>query len=141
MSLVQLPPHQQNLWSSFNAWKSQCYISMMIFMDQEIMGGQHSKSLLWYINLIQLNEWRNELSGTPSTLSNCINELARWCLSLQEIKLHGSREEREEMIVHLFLNKDVTHMKKLVKWWWVDISAVVLMGIQVMTTYLIFTLI
>jgi SWI/SNF-related matrix-associated actin-dependent regulator of chromatin subfamily A member 5 len=37
-----------------------------------------------------------------STLSNWMNELARWCPSLRAIRFHGSREDREDMIENCF---------------------------------------
>ena len=44
-----------------------------------------------------------------STLSNWMNELARWCPSLRAIKFHGSREERAEMIRNYFTNEAASH--------------------------------
>ncbi len=44
-----------------------------------------------------------------STLSNWMNELARWCPSLRAIKFHGSREERAEMIQDHFNNAAASH--------------------------------
>ena len=38
-------------------------------------------------------------SGYPkSCLSNWMNELGRWCPELRAVRLHGSREEREELL-------------------------------------------
>jgi SWI/SNF-related matrix-associated actin-dependent regulator of chromatin subfamily A member 5 len=44
-----------------------------------------------------------------STLSNWMNELARWCPSLRAIKFHGSREDREEMAAQYFHNEAAAH--------------------------------
>ena len=44
-----------------------------------------------------------------STLSNWMNELARWCPSLRVIKFHGSREDREEMIENDFSPEAAAH--------------------------------
>jgi SWI/SNF-related matrix-associated actin-dependent regulator of chromatin subfamily A member 5 len=44
-----------------------------------------------------------------STLSNWMNELARWCPSLRVIRFHGSREEREQMAVECFNNEAAAH--------------------------------
>lgn len=44
-----------------------------------------------------------------STLSNWMNELARWCPSLRAIKFHGSREDREYMIDTCFTNEAAAH--------------------------------
>lgn len=47
-----------------------------------------------------------------STLSNWMNELARWCPSLRVIKFHGSREDREEMIENDFTPEAAAHNGK-----------------------------
>jgi len=44
-----------------------------------------------------------------STLSNWMNELARWCPSLRVIKFHGSREDRADMIHDFFTNEAASH--------------------------------
>jgi SWI/SNF-related matrix-associated actin-dependent regulator of chromatin subfamily A member 5 len=44
-----------------------------------------------------------------STLSNWMNELARWCPSLRAIKFHGPREDREYMIDTCFTNEAAAH--------------------------------
>ncbi len=44
-----------------------------------------------------------------STLSNWMNELARWCPSLRAIRFHGSREDREYMIEEYFHAKAASH--------------------------------
>lgn len=44
-----------------------------------------------------------------STLSNWMNELARWCPSLRAIKFHGSREDREQMAEEFFHNEAAAH--------------------------------
>jgi len=44
-----------------------------------------------------------------STLSNWMNELARWCPSLRAIKFHGSREDREYMVDNFFTAEAAAH--------------------------------
>lgn len=44
-----------------------------------------------------------------STLSNWLNELARWCPALRVIKFHGSREDREYMIDNYFTQEAASH--------------------------------
>lgn len=44
-----------------------------------------------------------------STLSNWMNELARWCPSLRAIKFHGTKEERNEIIQTYFTNAAAAH--------------------------------
>lgn len=44
-----------------------------------------------------------------STLSNWMNELARWCPSLRAIKFHGAREDREYLIDTFFTNEAAAH--------------------------------
>ncbi|KAG7370050.1 helicase [Nitzschia inconspicua] len=44
-----------------------------------------------------------------STLSNWMNELARWCPSLRAIRFHGSREDREAMIENYFHPAAASH--------------------------------
>ena len=44
-----------------------------------------------------------------STMSNWMNELARWCPSLRVLKFHGSREEREYMVDNFLTNKAAAH--------------------------------
>jgi SNF2 family DNA or RNA helicase len=53
--------------------------------------------------LVYMLEYRNvtgpHLIVVPkSTLSNWMNEIARWAPTLKAVKFHGSREEREETI-------------------------------------------
>lgn len=44
-----------------------------------------------------------------STLSNWMNELARWCPSLRAIKFHGNKEERQDMVLSYFTNEAAAH--------------------------------
>ncbi len=44
-----------------------------------------------------------------STLSNWMNELARWCPSLRVIRFHGNKDERQALVDQYFNNEAAAH--------------------------------
>eukprot|EP00978_Attheya_sp_CCMP212_P007132 scaffold16597_cov49-Attheya_sp.AAC.1 len=68
-----------------------------------------SISILAY-NWEFLNDQGPHLICVPkSTLSNWMNELARWCPSLRAIRFHGNKDERTELVEEYFTNEAAAH--------------------------------
>eukprot|EP00935_MAST-01C_sp_MAST-1C-sp1_P001291 g1291.t1 len=56
------------------------------------------------ISVLGYGQWANNISGPhivivpKSTLSNWMKEIGRWCPSLRPVRLHGTKEERAELL-------------------------------------------